>query len=60
MRERNPQKGRIRVKKYSSSKLEVYHAGIKGQGMWMRVGGVDTKEMQLRAMVVARRGETGA
>jgi hypothetical protein len=59
MRESNPQTGRIRIEKYSSSKLEVYHAGISEQGMWMRFG-ADIEKMQLRAMVVARRGEAGA
>jgi hypothetical protein len=54
MRERNPQTGRIRVEKYSSSKLEVYHAGVSGQGI------ADMEKMQFRATVVAQRGEAGA
>jgi hypothetical protein len=57
MRERNPQIGRIRVEKYSSSKLEVYHAGITRQENQVRV---DMDELQLREIVAARRGEAVA
>jgi hypothetical protein len=57
MRERNPQTGRIRVEKYSSSKLEVYHAGVSGQGIQVLV---DMEKMQFRPTVVAQRGEAGA
>jgi hypothetical protein len=52
MRERNPQTGRIRVEKYSSSRLEVYQAGRSGQGIQVRV---DMEEIELRA--IAMRGE---
>jgi hypothetical protein len=57
MRERNPQIGRIRVEKYSSSKLEVYHAGLTRQGNQVRV---DMVEMRLHEIIAARREEAAA